>query len=162
MSLPRLIVSVALVSLLAACDNSPKPPPAQQAATPAAPAPATAAAPASPSAPAVAASNEATAPLMGSWAADLAACGSAAITISATRFDGAENKCEITSLTDNGDGSFTANLSCTGEGAAASERISMRPLFAPTGEGIGLTYLDRGNTETTVLRCGPPQTASAQ
>ena len=53
----------------------------------------------------------------------------------------------------NGDGSFTAAMDCNSQGTKASERIKMRPLFAPTGEGIGLTYLDRNNTEATVLRC---------
>lgn len=154
MSLQRLSILILLATpLLAACDNSPKPP----ATPPAAEAPAAPAAePAAPAAPVVAASAEATAPLFGVWAADLADCGTSAITISAARFEGAENSCDIGGLSDNGDGSFTATLSCTGEGAAASERVSMRPLFAPTGEGIGLTYLDRGNSEVTVLRCAAP------
>jgi hypothetical protein len=38
----------------------------------------------------------------------------------------------------------------------------MRPLFGPSGEGIGLTYLDRGNQEATVFRCVQPKTASTR
>ena len=36
-------------------------------------------------------------------------------------------------------------------------RIQMRPIFAPTGEGIDLTYLDRDNLKSEVLRCDVPK-----
>jgi hypothetical protein len=98
-----------------------------------------------------------TAPLFGTWAANLAWCSGSGeggpITISATRFEGSENLCDITELADNGDGSFTAALSCTGEGQTATERVTMTPVFAPTGEGVTLSYLDRGGEKVTVLRC---------
>ncbi len=29
----------------------------------------------------------------------------------------------------------------------------MRPIFAPTGEGIDMVYLDRDNFKSEVLRC---------
>jgi len=142
MPYPRLALAVPLIAILAACDNSPKP---QTPATiqPAAEAPATAA-PASPAA---------AAPLFGTWAAVPANCGTAAITISATRFEGAENRCDITTLADNGDGTFTVNLACTGEGQVASESVRMTPVSAPTGEGVVLDYLDRGGEKVTLLRC---------
>ncbi len=59
------------------------------------------------------------------------------IKISKTRFEGAENGCDITSFGDNGDGSFTAAMSCASQGQTADEQIRMRPVFAPTGEGVG-------------------------
>jgi hypothetical protein len=161
MVLPRLVIAVLAMSALAACGgNTPAPPPEQNAEAPAAEAPAApqpAAPRPAPAAEGTAASASAVAPMIGTWAADLANCQNGAITITETRFEGAENGCDITSIVDNGDGSFTATLSCTAEGAATTERISMVPLFAPTGEGIGLTYLDRGNEAVTVLRCVAPR-----
>lgn len=157
----RFFLAALAMSALAACGgNTPAAPSEQNAEAPAAEAPA-APQPAAPRpAPApegTAASEQAVAPMIGTWAADLANCQNGAITITETRFEGAENGCDITSIVDNGDGSFTASLACTGEGATAGERISMVPLFAPTGEGIGLTYLDRGNEQVTVLRCVAPR-----
>ncbi|MHB1109504.1 MAG: hypothetical protein ACYCZU_04170 [Devosia sp.] len=141
----RLTLALPLIVVLAACDNSPKPPATQAppASQPAAEAPA-ATTPASPAA---------AAPLLGTWAAVLADCGTAAVTISATRFEGAENRCDIKALADNGDGTFTASLACTGEGQTASESVQMTPVVAPTGEGVVLNYLDRGGEKVTLLRC---------
>jgi hypothetical protein len=67
--------------------------------------------------------------------------------------EGAENGCEITGFTDNGNGSFNAALTCESQGQTADETIQMRPIFAPTGEGIDMVYLDRDNAAFTVLRC---------
>jgi hypothetical protein len=53
-------------------------------------------------------------------------------------------------------------MTCNGEGTRSSERIAMRPLFGPSGEGVGLTYLDRGNEEVTVFRCLEPTAAAAK
>lgn len=146
----RLLAALPLVALLAACNQSAPPPPSEAGtpATPAAQAPA-ATMPAKPAAAAPAAA----APLFGRWAADLRECATSAVEISATRFAGAENQCDITALADNGDGTFTASLACTSQGQSASERIRMTPVFAPSGEGVTLRYLDRGNTEVTLLRC---------
>ena len=44
-------------------------------------------------------------------------------------------------------------MSCSANGQTSKERISMRPIFAPTGEGIDLIYLDRNNLKSEVLRC---------
>jgi hypothetical protein len=140
MHLPRIALSLPLLVLLAACDNSPRAPAASQ---PAAKTPAASAT----------ASPVAAAPLFGSWAAVLANCGTAAVTISATRFAGAENQCDVKTLADNGDGTFTASLACAAQGQAASENIQMTPVFAPTGEGVVLNYLDRGGEKVTLLRC---------
>jgi hypothetical protein len=96
------------------------------------------------------------APLFGSWGFDAPACSSP-ILISATSFEGAENTCEIGGFTDNGDGSFTASLDCSSQGQTANERVAMTPIFGPQGEGIRLSYLDRGGDPVTVFRCRTPQ-----
>ena len=148
MTLLRLASALPLVALLAACDDNPKPPVAE---LPAITAPAAAASPARAAAtPASAAAAE---PMFGSWSASLANCDTAAVTITATEFLGAENRCDITRLDDNGDGTFTAGLACTSQGQTASENIRMTPVFAPTGEGVVLEYLDRGGERVTLLRC---------
>jgi hypothetical protein len=103
----------------------------------------------------VAAADDALAPLFGDWGLDPAQCQQV-IRISKTRFEGAENGCDIASFTDNGDGTFTAAMTCSSQGTSADEQIRMRPVFAPTGEGVELTYLNRDNLETTLLRCAPP------
>ena len=144
-----LLTALPLFAILAACDQSPPKPPAE---TPATQAPA-AQAPATPAALKPAATPAAAAPLFGSWAADLRECDTFAVQISATQFLGAENQCDITGLTDNGDGTFTANLACNSQGQSASERIQMTPVFAPSGEGVTLNYLDRGGDPVTLLRC---------
>jgi len=169
----RLILILAVPALLAACDNPP-PPPQPPAPTPVAPAAETQPAPSAPlpaaapetevalvapnpapssSRPLSAAQQADFEPLFGTWATDLNNCDRGAITISQSRFEGAENGCDITALVDSGNWNFVASLSCTSQGQTARERIAMVPLFAPTGEGIGLTYLDRDNQQVTVLRC---------
>lgn len=158
MPLDRLFQIAPLALALAACSGGGSKPPAAPA--PSAQPTATIAAPARPG-PAKPATAQALAPLMGTWAADLTACGTAAtISVSASQFTGAENRCAIASFGDNGDGTFTATTNCTAEGRTATERIRMDPVFAPTGEGITLTYLDRGNEEVTVLRCDAAPAAS--
>ena len=120
-----------------------------------APAPSSAPVAAAPAAEPVAADDDALAPLFGSWGLDPAAC-TQTLKISKTRFEGAENGCDITGYSDNGDGSYTAVVAC----GSAQEQIKMRPVFAPTGEGIELTYLNRDNQETLVLRCEAPEPAN--
>lgn len=149
MTLPRLAFALLALPLLAACDsNQRSAPPAE--ATAAAPAPTTAPAPA-------AAAPAEMAPLFGTFAADLSWCDGEGdgfpVTISATRFEGRENICDMTALTDNGDGSFAADLVCTAEGQTVEEQLQLVPIFAPTGEGVTITYLDRGGEKTTLLRC---------
>jgi hypothetical protein len=141
--------------LLAACSGG-TPPAAPAASSSAAPQAAPQAAAAAP------ASADNLAPLFGTWAADLSQCGqpTGPIKISATRFEGAENGCDIGGYTDNGDGTFTAALACQSQGQTANENIKMRPIFAPTGEGIDLIYVDRDNQAFTVLRCKEPKAAN--
>jgi len=150
--LHRLVLAIALPLFLAACDQSPAPTPSttQQ---PASPAPSTPAPQPSSGSTGAAATD----PLIGSWAASPANCA-APIVIAADSFQGAENSCTISGWTDNGDGSSTAAMSCQSEGQATSERIKMEPLFGPQGEGIRLSYLDRGGDPVTVFSCPTPRT----
>jgi hypothetical protein len=92
-------------------------------------------------------------PLYGSWGLDPANCGDQVLKISKARFEGPGSGCDITGYTDNGDGTYTAAMTCSASGKSSDEKIQMRPIFAPTGEGIDLVYLDRKNQQTEVLRC---------
>jgi hypothetical protein len=154
----RLLVPLALPLLLAACADTsgtgqapqpapaPPPPPAASAPTPAPAAPAPA--------PAAVSNAGELGFLWGRWSADPARCDSQAIAISATRFEGAENVCDLSGLTDAGDGSYAANLACTSQGRSSSERLRMTPVFAPSGEGLVLVYPDRSPDRVLLLRCG--------
>ncbi len=158
----RLAALLLLVPALAACGNNPEPPPAAPAASTPAPAPAPDASPMAANpvelAPAQTDIAAAFAPIAGRWSADLASCGAenGTITISQTSFEGYENTCAINELANDGNGNFTASMSCQSEGQTATERVLMRPVFAPTGEGVELTYLDRGGEPVTILRCAAP------
>ena len=136
--------------LLAACSGGEPAAPAAPAASSEAPAPVAA----------TPASDDALAPLFGTWALDPAQCSGPVLKISKARFEGAENGCDISSFTENGNGSYTAAMSCAAEGQTANESIQMRPIFAPTGEGIDLVYLNRDNLAATVLRCPEPAAAN--
>jgi hypothetical protein len=144
----RLVaIAIPVLLAIAACGgNQPSSPSSQASTQMPAPAPTTTAVsgPADP---------KALEPLYGTWALDLASCGKQVLTISAKRFEGPGSGCDIAGYTDNGDGTYTAAMSCTADGQTAKERISMRPIFAPTGEGIDLVYLDRKNLTSEVLRC---------
>ena len=94
-------------------------------------------------------------PLVGSWGYDAPTC-SAPIAISETAFRGLENVCEITDWTVDGD-TYTATMTCTGEGSTATERVAMTALFGPRGEGLRLNYLDRGGDPVLVFRCRAPR-----
>jgi hypothetical protein len=144
----RLVaIAIPVLLAIAACGgNQPSSPSSQASTQTPAPTPTTTAVsgPADP---------KALAPLYGTWALDLASCGKQVLTISAKRFEGPGSGCDIAGYTDNGDGTYTAAMSCTADGQTAKERISMRPIFGPTGEGIDLVYLDRKNLTSEVLRC---------
>jgi hypothetical protein len=136
-----------LVLVLAACGGGAPATPAanqQAAAQPAA-------APAAQPAATTAAAPDLT-PLFGTWGYDAPACSSP-IRIAENTFEGAENSCEISGFTDNGDGSVTASLSCSSQGQTSDEQIAMTPLFGPQGEGVRLDYLDREGDPVTVFRC---------
>ena len=143
--LPLLAVAIPAALLLAACGGG-TPPPPQTASTASSAQPATTQV----STPAKA---DAIKPLIGNWGLDPANCGDQVLKISAKRFEGPGSGCDISGFTDNGDGTYTAAMSCKADGQTSNERIQMRPIFAPTGEGIDLVYLDRKNLTTEVLRC---------
>lgn len=150
MRYPSFAAVVAATLLLAACSggNNTASQPSSQAS--AEPAPAPSAAPAQTGTPAKADDIK---PLFGTWGLDPTSCGDQVLKISQTRFDGPGSGCTISGFTDNGDGTFTAAMSCTAKGQTSNERIQMRPIFTPTGEGIDLVYLDRDNLQSQVLRC---------
>ncbi|MEO6013762.1 MAG: hypothetical protein ABIQ30_09295 [Devosia sp.] len=135
--------------LLSACGGGGDPAPAKPSSE--------AAAAQTPAAAPVTAAHEDLAPLFGTWALDPKNCGGQVLKISQSKFEGPGGGCDITSFTDNSDGSYTAAMSCGAAGKTASEDIKMRPIFAPTGEGIDLVYLNRDNLAATVLRCPTPK-----
>ncbi|HEV7276376.1 MAG TPA: hypothetical protein VGN80_08815 [Devosiaceae bacterium] len=154
MPLPKAVLLLLSLPLLAACEGS-APPATSEADAVAVPAVETAAT--TPSAAPV--SDAALAPLVGTFAADLSWCDGEAggdgfpVTITPTEFRGRENVCAINGITDLGDGRYEASLTCTGEGQTVDERLELVPIFAPSGEGLRITYTDRGEASTTLLRC---------
>lgn len=144
--LPLIAIAIPAALLLAACGSGTPPPPQTASTSSAAAAPTTTQV-------ATPASDDALKPLIGNWGLDPANCGDQVLKISAKRFEGPGSGCDISGFTDNGDGTFTAAMSCTANGQTSNERIQMRPIFAPTGEGIDLVYLDRKNLASEVLRC---------
>jgi len=144
--LPLLAVVIPAALLLAACGGGTPPPPQTASASSSAIPPTTTQV-------STPASGDALKPLIGDWGLDPANCGDQVLKISAKRFEGPSSGCDITGFTDNGDGTYTAAMSCTANGQTSNERIQMRPIFAPTGEGIDLVYLDRKNLASEVLRC---------
>lgn len=149
----RLAAIVLPALLLAACGGGNSPPPPAQPSAAAPSSEAQAAPPAAPADVAAPADDKVLAPLFGTWGLDPANCGDQVLKISKTRFEGPGSGCDIAGFTDNGDGTYTASMTCTAQGQSAKERISMRPIFAPTGEGIDMVYLDRNNLKSEVLRC---------
>lgn len=143
------LLPLLLLPALAACDSGPKAPAAP---TPAAPVTTTTTAPAAetPAKPAAVSQPAGfdSSPLVGRWAADLGQCASAAVVIAANKYEADGTACDM-SLAPGTGGAATATLTCGGK----TERVSMTPVFAPTGEGINLVYLDRNNAKATVLRC---------
>ena len=140
----RLATIILPALLLSACGGG-NPPPAQTSS--AAPPPAVSQVAVAPAA------DDALKPLFGSWGLDPANCGDQVLKISKARFEGPGSGCDISGYSDNGDGTYTATMSCTASGKTSSERIQMRPIFGPTGEGIDLVYLDRKNQASEVMRC---------
>ena len=147
----HLAAAIVPALMLTACGGGSNPPPAQPSAQPSQQQPA-APDPANPPK-GKPASDKDLAPLFGSWGLDPANCGDQVLKISKKAFAGPGSSCDITGFADNGDGSYTATMSCKANGQTSQERIQMRPIFAPTGEGIDLTYLDRDNLQSEVLRC---------
>lgn len=142
MRLALVFAAALLLPALTACDSA-APPAKAPVSTPAVKAPAvktpTATTPATTPAKFPAAAR----PLLGTWAADLANCGTDSVTtVTATAYETGGKSCKL-ALTDNRDGSFAA--SC------GNQQMTMIPVFAPSGEGINIKA--GSAKQTTVLRC---------
>ncbi len=125
------------IPLLAACESSPKAPAASNSA------------PAKPAATKPVAAVPASFPIgarpvLGTWAADGAACADPArlTTVSATSYDVGGKSCEL-ALTDNKDGTFAA--------ICGKQSMTLEPIFGPTGEGIRVKVGDA--KPANVFRC---------
>lgn len=92
---------------------------------------------------------------VGSWAANADWCANTSATtdqvpirITAERFEGYENRCDITAIEQSGD-SYDAVLSCETEGMTSQERVNMRAVE----DHLTLTYADRGGEPVQLVRC---------
>ncbi len=90
---------------------------------------------------------------VGRWAANVEWCTvptgeGRPIEITATRFKGYENSCEIADVEQIANG-YEAVLQCQSEGTTSTERVRM----VVTGQSMALTYLDRGTNRTTLTKC---------
>lgn len=93
---------------------------------------------------------------VGIWAADPAWCANPTgpqrpIRVSATRFEGYENLCEITSVTE-APNAYVVGVACQSEGTTTNERLSL----AATATTLRITWLDRDQTSTEFTRCPAP------
>ncbi|EPC01474.1 hypothetical protein L861_05385 [Litchfieldella anticariensis FP35 = DSM 16096] len=97
-------------------------------------------------------SNDSADLLYGRWAAEPAWCESdgegTPITLSKGRFEGRENVCEM-ETSPVGESEWTAELQCSGEGMASSERLRMHV----EDDAMTLTYLDRDGAVVSLTRC---------
>ena len=84
-------------------------------------------------------------PMLGTWAADAAACSDAAriTTVTASSYDVGGKTCEL-ALKDNKDGTFAATC--------GKQNMTLTPIFGPNGEGIRIAVGDA--KPTNVFRCG--------
>jgi predicted small lipoprotein YifL len=90
---------------------------------------------------------------VGRWAADVSWCAAPQgerrpIEITATRFLGYENTCDIAAVEEVADG-YVATLACVSEGEGRSERVR----FQVTQDVMRLTWLDRGVDAVTLKKC---------
>lgn len=98
---------------------------------------------------------------VGRWAANVAWCADPRgaerpIEITTTRFEGHENSCAITGITQVASG-YQASLVCAAEGQTSREQIRM----AVQGRGMRLTWLNRNNAVISLTRCPAPDDAPA-
>ena len=90
---------------------------------------------------------------VGRWAANVEWCAAPTgegrpIEITATRFEGYENSCDIADIEQIANG-YEAVLQCQSEGTSSTERVRM----VVTGQSMTLTYLDRQDARTTLTKC---------
>ena len=98
---------------------------------------------------------------VGTWAANAAWCGNSPATtdqvpirITAERFEGYENRCDITAIEQRGD-SYDASLACEAEGMTSRETVNMRV----SADRLTLIHADRDGEPVQLVRCG--ETAGA-
>ena len=89
---------------------------------------------------------------VGAWAADPAWCEYTTgperpVRITATRFEGYENSCDMTEVQP-ADGGWTATFTCQAEGMTNVESVDMRP----SGDQLELTWIGSGQS-VTFTRC---------
>ena len=89
---------------------------------------------------------------VGAWAADPAGCENTTgperpVRITATRFEGYENSCDMTEVQP-ADGGWTATFTCQAEGMTNVESVDMRP----SGDQLELTWIGSGQS-VTFTRC---------
>lgn len=151
----RRLLFLTSVAFLASCgENANVNPPTEPAAPIQTPDAAGAPSPAAPGAPG-AGTLPGTGPasFVGRWAADVSWCTAPTgdgrpIEITPDRFEGYENSCAITALTETDTG-YDATLRCEGEGMTSTERVRM----VATGNQLTLTYLDRGGDPVSLNKC---------
>lgn len=100
-------------------------------------------------------------PFVGRWAAEAAWCANETgaerpIRITASRFEGYENRCDIRSVVRNPEG-WDATLACEAEGQRTTERVRMQV----RGDEMVVTYRDRDATAVTFVRCREPAATDA-
>ena len=89
---------------------------------------------------------------VGAWAADPAWCENTTgperpVRITATRFEGYENSCDITEVQP-ADGGWTATFTCQAEGMTNVEQVGLQP----DGDRLELTWTGSGQA-VTFTRC---------
>lgn len=90
---------------------------------------------------------------VGRWAAEAEWCANprgdrTPITITSSRFEGYENRCDITRI-EQTTGAYVAHLSCQSEGLHRTERVRL----AATDQTLDVTWLDRSDRPVRLLRC---------
>lgn len=97
---------------------------------------------------------------VGRWSANAAWCpnprgAQRPIDISTTRFEGYENSCAITDISQISDG-YEAALTCMAEGQTSDERVRL----AVQGDSMRLTWLNRNSAAVTLSRCPTPESGA--
>lgn len=98
---------------------------------------------------------------VGRWAANTGWCANPAgaerpIRITASRFEGYENSCDITNIRQLTDG-YEAALTCLGEGQTSNERVRL----SVQGDAMRLTWLNRNDAAVSLVRCPTPEAEPA-
>lgn len=137
----RHLAALTITALVAACSQGPVNPPTEPAE------------PVGPPAAAPGPSGVGPASFVGRWAADPSWCvdpvgAERPIEISLTRFEGYENGCDITTVTES-QGGYDVTLACEAEGQTTTERARL----VAADDRLTLTWLDRAATVVNLTRC---------